>query len=499
MAEEPASGLVANGVRSLQRTAGNAAVSALLRTNQSPARPSGRAHATAGGASRVVQRNEESAALLKGLAEPKILEFESAQVEVQKDIVAKLEAAINGQKATLRAKEQELAAVEVEAAALAAELWQLMPSDEESDEGAEQPQVSEELQRRSEAIAKKRRKAERAVEQAESRQGRWNDSVMVLGAIELTALPPSNTELLRNATLVDLPSNRNSLDKSSAFDLVETAGMKEKVVANTLNTMIEAGQIEYLRKSGLVGAEWMVLVEVHYYRSRDQDRSQFHKDTQGQTLFVNLNYHTEHAIAGPEYVLHPPTVPEHEAQIANTLPPEFISDLGAIRKDVKEPTEIEAPIIPAHGAVAFVDETIHHMTPLRGHREVSGLSLATYLKERYPGDYEEGRFPPAETWRKWVEMSQVNEAKYTRPDFLKAGMREDEIDELLTAHGGSGFQTVSIPGATAERGGTLPLGRQSQVPLKRRMSQRALREELPRPVTGERRFFRTWVRAERRR
>ena len=139
------------------------------------------------------------------------------------------------------------------------------------------------------------------------------------------------------------------------------------------------------------------------------------------------------------------------------------------------------------------------MTPLRGHREVSGPSLATYLSEHYPGDYEAGKFPPAETWKQWVEMSQVKEAKYTRPDFLKAGMREDEIDELLTAQGGSGFQTVSIPGATAERGGTLPLGRQSTAPLKRRMSQRALRGELPQPVTGERRFFRTWVRAERRR
>jgi len=69
---------------------------------------------------------------------------------------------------------------------------------------------------------------------------------------------------------------------------------------------------------------------------------------------------------------------------------------------------------------------------------------------------------------------------------------------LLTEHGGSGFQTVSIPLATTEIGGTLPIERQSKIPLKRTMSKRALRGTLPDPVKGERRFFRTWVRAVRR-
>jgi hypothetical protein len=78
------------------------------------------------------------------------------------------------------------------------------------------------------------------------------------------------------------------------FDLVEHPGVKAQVVANTLKTMIKAKQIAYLRKSGMVAGEWMVLIEIHYYRSRQQDRSQFHKDTQCLTLFVNLNYCTEH-------------------------------------------------------------------------------------------------------------------------------------------------------------------------------------------------------------
>jgi len=126
-----------------------------------------------------------------------------------------------------------------------------------------------------------------------------------------------------------------------------------------------------------------------------------------------------------------------------------------------------APKIGACGAVAFVDEMIHHMTPLRGHRQVRGAHFAKYLQQEYPGGYAEGKFPNV-AWRKWLEWASD-----------------------------SGFQTVSIPNATSEAGGALPIERASKVPLKRRMSVRASRNKLPPAVTGERRFFRTWVRAER--
>jgi hypothetical protein len=39
----------------------------------------------------------------------------------------------------------------------------------------------------------------------------------------------------------------------------------------------------------------------------------FHKDTEGQTLFVNLNYHVPGwKLRGPEYVLNPPTSEAHD-------------------------------------------------------------------------------------------------------------------------------------------------------------------------------------------
>jgi hypothetical protein len=318
--------------------------------------------------------------------------------------------------------------------------------------------------------------------------------VLPIGAIELTSLPESDDDLLREAKLIDLPSN--SLKQGSAFDLVEQTGMQNNVVKNTLNTMIKAGQVDYLRKAGVIGDDWKVLIEVHYYRSRDQTTSQFHKDTLGQTLFVNLNYHIDQPVTGPEYLLHPATVPEHERQIEETLPPEFRKDLASAREGAEEATHAEAPDIPAYGAVAFVDELIHHMTPLRGHRAVTGADLAKYL-DKYHSEYVEGESPPKATLETWREMSQRRTATYTRPDFRDAGMSRKEINRLLTEFGPSGWQTVSIPQATSEVGGTVPIVRTSKKPLKRRMSWKATRGQLLEPVKGERRFFRTWVRAIR--
>ena len=64
---------------------------------------------------------------------------------------------------------------------------------------------------------------------------------------------------------------------------------------------------------------------MHYYRARDKEMAGFHKDTRGQTLFVNLNYHIEDqqqqglATRGPEYVVNPSPNVTHDAQIYGTV------------------------------------------------------------------------------------------------------------------------------------------------------------------------------------
>jgi hypothetical protein len=454
-------------VLSLQRTAGNAAVSALL-----------------GGGTRPLQRNHESGALLKTLAKPKVLEFSGKEIEVQKEIVNKFEGSIVEQ----RQRVVDATLAETEHKAKTQELMDRYF-------GEDAPEMDDEREAEAAQAFMAVGDAPASAQDELDKLNRWTLSVLSIGAIELNSLPESDEELLRDAKLIDLKSS-NSLQQSSAFNLVEESGMTEKVVANTLNTMIKAGQIDYLRKSGVIGDDWKVLIEVHYYRSRDQVTSQFHKDTLGQTLFVNLNYHIDQPIAGPEYLLHPPTVATHESQIAKSLPPEFLSDLTTAGEGAQEATHIEAPEIPAYGAVAFVDELIHHMTPLRGHRPVTGADLGKYLDEHH-SQQTQGESLPNDVREKLREMSHQSATTYTRPDLRKAGMRNRDISKLLAEYGPSGFRTVSIPGATPEKGGTVPIERRSKAPLKRRMSWKAKRNELPKPVGGDRRFFRTWVRAVR--
>src|SRR4030095_15572990 len=114
----------------------------------------------------------------------------------------------------------------------------------------------------------------------------------------------------------------------------------------------------------------------------------FHKDTIGDTLFVNLNFLNQAEIAGPEYILNPPAIPQHEENIKGTLPQKFLNDLAAAREKLPDPTKIAATRIPAKGVVSFVDELIHHTTPHVGRRTVSGQQLAEFLKGESQGHYD---------------------------------------------------------------------------------------------------------------
>jgi hypothetical protein len=349
-----------------------------------------------------------------------------------------------------------------------------------------QSKIVEKLEK---AIAKQKTKgAKKGAKAADKATAdRWDEAVLMIGGIELGDIPKSSAgdaAMIKHARFTDLQPNALKEDPS-AFDLATKADVGKLVVANTLQTMIAARQIEYLRKSGVVDDKWKIVVEVHYYRRRRQDVSQFHKDTLGQTLFVNLNYHIGQDIAGPEYVVNPMPVKAHDDLIGGTLPPAFLSDLAYTRKALDEPTEIGASTIPAYGVVAFVDEAIHHMTPKRGHRSVSGGAFAQYLKEEYSGD-KKATIPP-----EWTEMASKSLAQYTRREFAAAGMNPKEIARLLEKFGGTGFTSVSIPLVTGARPSVQPGDRP---PLKRQMSELALADKLAPEVTGDRRFFRTWVR-----
>lgn len=339
---------------------------------------------------------------------------------------------------------------------------------------------------------------------------------LFLGGIELTEIPKTDEELLAETKLMDFGADNALSNRVHAYDLTVQSGAADELVQNTLPTMIAAQQIEYLRKSALVGNEWKIRIEVHYIRKRSKNRPQFHKDTLGQTLFVNLNYVTDLPVAGAEYMVNPHSHAEWDEVISRNLPPEFYDDLVKSRSTLPELTTIGASDIPAHGVLAFVDEAIHHRTPVLGHRVVptaqfeefllaefgqkrvteAGKAYDTHLESRWPFYTYSGE---NRKWLTWIAMTRQAGATYTRVDLTKAGVDAGKVDRLVEAVDRSS-RTVSI----AKLKGGKPQDivpdeeeRGRRPPLKRQLSERALKKQLPPDVEGDRKFFRNWVRAVR--
>lgn len=328
----------------------------------------------------------------------------------------------------------------------------------------------------------------------------------------------------------------------------QVRGLAHLVMENSLKTMIDAEQVEYLRLAGLPNDKWVILVELHYVRSRPKDMAGFHKDTRGQSLFVNLNYHMPgRRTRGPEYVLNPPPSAEHDEQVRSrgTLPPEFSEDLGHTRNKLGVPSRIELPgDVPPLGYVAFVDEAIHHATPWFGHRYVTAKELSAYLQRHHAAKFAEisraeekfkgSRWPAylypfssyvkreiisgddeLETWRRWHRMvTPADDRRYTREDFASI-LKNEEFDEMLhdigaqehaprDSGGSGGWHSASIPGvkpsaaqAEVASGVKSPIRPEGSKPLVRASSRSDLTKDLPDqlPEDVPRRFIRTWVRA----
>jgi hypothetical protein len=365
---------------------------------------------------------------------------------------------------------------------------------------------------------------------------KFDKHFLFVGAVELTAVPDASgeTELLDHVELINLPSAGETkggapahalATNRNAFPLVQSAGVERHLARYTLLTMMAAHQLEYLRKSGFVGKGWKVLVEIHYYRRRqDVGMDALHKDTYGETLFVNLNYDTDVDIPGPEYVLNPAVVQEHEARIEELLPQKFLDDLRWVREQLGKPTEINIAAIKPHQFVAFVDEAIHHMSPQLGGRTVSGKQVAAFLEKTYGqdlvknaktaraafrdansgigsylryltntakpfADYLKGASADeAKMWFNLMEIAENPDTQVDRLALLDAGMSGDLIDKLLDEYW-PGYRKVAIP-----RAAKVPL---ADAPLKRQASDDALNKRVPAPAVGDRRFFRTWVRVVR--
>lgn len=389
-------------------------------------------------------------------------------------------------------------------------------------------------------------------------QNEFYGGIINLGGILIDELPEgaSDDDVIAAAQLTALPRARLGdpyryvSAGSPKAAKVKELGLDRLVIDNVLTTMKDAEQFKYLRLAGLPNKDWKILVEVHYFRERDMSATGFHKDTLGQTLFVNLNYHMGEQlkpgekVIGPEIIVNPPRSPEHHQQVKQTLPGEFRKDLKAARGKLGDPDEIKTELVDPYGYVAFVDEAVHHATPLYGHRYVTPVELTAYLTQAYPEESKEAQRAYDEylgrDWKAWiwpyssyVDKSIINATdipkwqkcvellagtdrktgRLTRHDL--APMPSAEFDKVLTFAGknkldggrasgrAAGFHTAAIPGAKgfsasgdSVGGHEYPVAPEGKV-LKRTLSNAKFRATLPSEPAAhvKRRFFRTWVRA----
>ncbi len=231
---------------------------------------------------------------------------------------------------------------------------------------------------------------------------------------------------------------QSSYEELKIFEETEGTHLLSDIKTNVLNTLQRAGQIQYLRNRKISDADWKVLVDVHYFRDRPTDAIQFHKDTIGDTLFVNLNFITMSEIPGPEYILKPRLDPDREGRVKDTLPPKFRKDLASARKQLPEPREIGGTRVPANGIVSFVDELIHHTTPLRGRRTVSSYNLGHFFDTTFPRRFAVGQLAYSGATRQYFNgpgrAENTKDAKFNEDKIAATGLETKYIDKLFEGY-----------------------------------------------------------------
>ena len=150
----------------------------------------------------------------------------------------------------------------------------------------------------------------------------------------------------------------------------------ENLLSNVIETMNRSGQLEYILGTDF-GDDWKIIVSVDYYKNRPKSAIQLHKDTRGYTLFISLNFNNKEEQMGPEYILNPPAIGQHDSNINHSLPVVFIEDIIDLRGKV-DITKIRNIRLPENGVVSFIDEFIHHSTPLLQRRSLEYDELTNH-------------------------------------------------------------------------------------------------------------------------
>ena len=209
---------------------------------------------------------------------------------------------------------------------------------------------------------------------------RLNEAIGTLGTKAEAVYRLGRIDVEKPLEIGPIPKSLVELPDGFSFikDDTELQSMICHVVQGTLDM---TKQKSYIDEKGLADKDWQVIVDVDFYYERSASQVMFHKDTLGRTMFVNLNFNNDDEMEGPEIIANPPTIPQHEDLLKETLHPTFRADVQSTRNDMGPAKEISRTKVPKRGVVSFVDELVHHSTPLGGFREIPYVEMLKLIQQ----------------------------------------------------------------------------------------------------------------------
>jgi hypothetical protein len=145
------------------------------------------------------------------------------------------------------------------------------------------------------------------------------------------------------------------------------AGVFDRIQANVYATLLASGQGQW------IAANWEsirhthdIFIDVDYYPDRMPDLGGgLHKDSVGETLFVNLTYNNEEEGTSPEYVVDN----NYQAEFEGRMPVAANALIASARRGNRnDDGSIHGVNLPPRGRVSFIDPAVWHATPLYDHR-----------------------------------------------------------------------------------------------------------------------------------
>ena len=144
------------------------------------------------------------------------------------------------------------------------------------------------------------------------------------------------------------------------------ADLRARVQANVNQTLFSAGQFQWIAANWAnISATHDVYIDVDYYPDRKPDRSGLlHKDSVGETLFVNLSYNNPTQGISPEYMADNEVYGDYEAN----FPDAAKNLIATVRSDNADASLVNSKTLPMGGRASFIDPAIWHATPLYNRR-----------------------------------------------------------------------------------------------------------------------------------